>query len=271
MWCYGYIHTNKESMLQAFLHTGLKQGLCISVFWPMQRSRAQAISTLGCFQTSCCIPVPVALINQVTASPVYHSPVLHVAGEGRGHIRFPPTQDPAPGKGQLTLQGITQGHHRTCLFVSPHFRQVCFIPEGGSIPPKPPPCPQTHHLILHQSKWHPSGLGSCVLLALHVYCTLLRSRVEREGFGVRICSGYCLCRSDWMREQWVSFQFLMSTSNYLFNFMPGEALYSYTQNHFTSFVMLCFRGDWLAFQLTALITTWIWLHCWGINITQQSI
>lgn len=58
-----------------------------------------------------------------------------------------------------------------------------------------------------------------------------------------------------MNEQWVSFQFLMSTSNYLFNFMPGEALYSYTQNHFTSFVMLCFLGDWLAFQLTALITT----------------
>lgn len=114
-------------------------------------------------------------------------------------------------------------------------------------------------------------LEGTVTSILHIYCALLGELGGEKDCVVHICSGYCLCRSDWMKEQWVSFQFLMSTSNYLFNFMPGEALYSYTQNHFTSFVMLCFLGDWLAFQLTALITTWIWLHCRGINIMQQSI
>lgn len=133
------------------------------------------------------------------------------------------------------------------------------------------PPPHTYHLIVHiKGNYILQVSESSVKLILHIYCTLLRERGGEESFVVHICSGYCLCRSDWMKEQWVSFQFLMSTSNYLFNFMPGEALYSYTQNHFTSFVMLCFRGDWLAFQLTALITTWIWLHCRGINIMQQS-
>lgn len=141
-----------------------------------------------------------------------------------------------------------------------------------SKPTSPPSHTHTHIILLYTKENYILQVSeSSVILILHIYCTLLRELGGEEGFVVHICSGYCLCRSDWMREQWVSFQFLMSTSNYLFNFMPGEALYSYTQNHFTSFVMLCFHGDWLAFQLTALITTWIWLHCRGINIMQQSI
>lgn len=154
---------------------------------------------------------------------------------------------------------------------SPSFLQMCFIQKQKSPSRPTSPPPQTYHLIVNQRKLHPSGLGKlCDTHFAYILC-ITQELGGEEGFVVRICSGYCLCRSDWMREQWVSFQFLMSTSNYLFNFMPGEALYSYTQNHFTSFVMLCFRGDWLAFQLTALITTWIWLHCRGINIMQQSI
>lgn len=147
-----------------------------------------------------------------------------------------------------------------------------FYLRRRSNPPNPPPHPHIHIILLYTKENYILQVSeSSVILILHIYCILLRELGGEEGFVVHICSGYCLCRSDWMREQWVSFQFLMSTSNYLFNFMPGEALYSYTQNHFTSFVMLCFCGDWLAFQLTALITTWIWLHCRGINIMQQSI
>lgn len=102
------------------------------------------------------------------------------------------------------------------------------------------------------------GLGKSAIPFLHIYCELHeRSRNGEAPYAAYVCSGYCLCRSDRMKEQWVSFQFLMSTSNYLFNFMPGEALYSYMQKHFTSFVMLCFGCHWLAFQLTDLITTWI--------------
>ena len=178
-----------------------------------------------------------------------------------------------PLGGKLILEWITQREHGICLFQCfPPFLQMYFLSKKQKDPFKPTsPPPHTYHLIVYQENDILQVPGSSVILILHIYCTLLRELGGEESFVVHICSGYCLCRSDWMREQWVSFQFLMSTSNYLFNFMPGEALYSYTQNHFTSFVMLCFRGDWLAFQLTALITTWIWLHCRGINIMQQSI
>lgn len=121
--------------------------------------------------------------------------------------------------------------------------------------------------IISFGSWEVRGSISAYIL----WITREESRWVRRRIAAYVCSGYCLCRSDRMKEQWVSFQFLMSTSNYLFNFMPGEALYSYMQKHFTSFVMLCFGCHWLAFQLTALITTWIWLCCRGINIMQQSI
>ena len=146
-----------------------------------------------------------------------------------------------------------------------HPRRRRITPNGASHPLR------AYHRIVYQSKLHPWGLSKLWYAHFAYILCITWGAGGEEGFVVHVCSGHCLCRSDWMREQWVSFQFLMSTSNYLFNFMPGEALYSYTRNHFSSFVMLCFRSDWLAFQLTALITTWIWLHCWGINIMQQSI
>ena len=217
------------------------------------------------------------MISHVTASPVFsthhpHPPTHGRTQEGKSQVRSPPAWSRAPGR--QTHFRMNYSERAWDLFISVFFPPFCkcILSQKQKDPFKPTsPPPQPYHLIVNQENDILQVPGSSVILILHIYCTLLRELGGEESFVVHICSGYCLCRSDWMREQWVSFQFLMSTSNYLFNFMPGEALYSYTQNHFTSFVMLCFRGDWLAFQLTALITTWIWLHCRGINIMQQSI
>lgn len=60
----------------------------------------------------------------------------------------------------------------------------------------------------------------------------------------------------------VSFQFLMSTSNYLFHFMPGQASYSYTQERSRSTrSAVSVATTRRALQLTALIMLDIWYLC----------